>query len=100
MHRLNRVHGAHIHAIDGEIGHLDDVIVDDRTLAIRYLVIDTSNFVGGAWVAIAPSAIRAIDWAAGRIDVDLTREAIKNGPRLESLDVPHAEAMPNYGFIF
>ena len=100
MHRLNRAHGAHIYATDGEIGHLDDVLVDERTFAVRYLVVDTSNWIGGKWVGIAPTAVRSVDWASGRIEVALTREQIKSGPPLESLDVPHAEAMPNYGFIF
>jgi hypothetical protein len=41
-----------------------------------------------------------VDWGKLRIDVDLTREQIKGGPTLDSLDVPPAEAWPNYAFIF
>jgi sporulation protein YlmC with PRC-barrel domain len=100
LHRLSRLRGCHIHAVDGVIGHVDDVLVDERTLAVQYLVVDTSNWIGGKWVAIAPSTLRAIDWGKQRIDVDLTREQIKSGPTLDSLDVPPAEAWPNYAFIF
>ena len=100
LHRLSRLTGCHIHAIDGEIGHVDDVLVDERTFALQYLVVDTSNWIGGKWVAIAPGAVRAVDWANLRIDLDLTRDQIKNGPTLESLDIPAAEARPNYAFIF
>ena len=100
LHRLSRLRGCHIHALDGQIGHLDDVLVDEHTFAIQYLVVDTSNWIGGKWVAIAPSALKRVDWAQLRTDVDLTREQIRKGPRLESVDVPPAEAWPNYAFIF
>jgi hypothetical protein len=100
LHRLSRLRGCHIHAIDGEIGHVDDVLVDEKTMAVQYVIADTSNWIGGSWVAISPSALRSVDWGKQRIDVDLTRDQIKNGPRLHSLDVPPAEAWPNYAFIF
>ena len=38
------VTGYHIEATDGEIGHVEDFLVDDETWAIRYLVVDTSNW--------------------------------------------------------
>src|SRR4051812_34268101 len=100
LHRLSRIKGFHIHAIDGEIGHVDDVLVDERTWRLQYLVVDTSNFIGGKWVAIAPAALTTVDWAKGRVDVALTRDEIKRAPQLESLDVPPSEAWPNYAYIF
>ena len=100
LHRLSRLRGCHIHAVDGEIGHVDDVLVDERTFAVQYLVVDTSNWIGGKWVAISPATVRAVDWGKLRIDLDLTRDAIKNGPTLETLDLPSAEAKPNHAFIF
>jgi len=41
------VSGHHIQAADGEIGHVEDFIIDDKTWAIRYLVIDTQNWCRG-----------------------------------------------------
>lgn len=100
LHRLSRLRGCHIHAVDGEIGHVDDVFVDETTFAVQYLVVDTSNWIGGKWVAISPNAVKTVDWGKQRIHVDLTRDQIKRGPTLDSLDVPPAEAWPNYAFIF
>ena len=37
--------GYDIQASDGEIGHVEDFIIDDETWAIRYLVIDTQNWL-------------------------------------------------------
>ena len=100
LHRLSRLRGCHIYAVDGEIGHVDDVLVDERTFAVQYLVVDTSNWIGGKWVAIAPGAVKTVDWGKLRIVVDLSRDQIRSGPTLDSLDVPPAEAWPNYAFIF
>ena len=36
-----------IQVIDGEIGHVEDFIVDDETWAIRYLVVATRDYAVG-----------------------------------------------------
>ncbi len=36
-----------IQATDGEIGHVDDFIVDDDAWTIRYMVIDTGDWLPG-----------------------------------------------------
>ena len=38
------VSGYNIKASDGEVGHVDDFVIDDENWAIRYLVIDTRNW--------------------------------------------------------
>jgi sporulation protein YlmC with PRC-barrel domain len=100
LHRLSKVKGLHIHATDGELGHIDDFVIDTTTWTIQYLVVDTSNFIGGKWVVLAPSIITAIDWSKLRVNVSLTREQIRNGSTLENLDVPPAEKWPTHAFIF
>jgi hypothetical protein len=100
LHRLSKVRGFHIHATDGLIGHVDDFVVDEATWAVQYLVVDTSNFIGGKWVVVSPSMIQQVHWGKLRVDVALTRDQIKNGPTLENLDVPPSEKWPNYAFIF
>lgn len=68
--------GHHIHASDGEIGRVEDVIIDDWTWAIRYLVADTQNWWPGAMVMIAPAYIERVRWDERTITVSLTRAAI------------------------
>ncbi len=72
------VTGYHIQASDGEIGHVSGFLVDDQTWAIRYLVIDTSNWWVGHKVLIAPPWIQGVHWSDETVAVDLTREAIKS----------------------
>jgi sporulation protein YlmC with PRC-barrel domain len=88
--------GFHIQATDGEIGHVDDFLIDENNWGIRYLVVDTSNWIGGKWVAISPSVLCDIDWVNGKVEVGITRDAVKNSPRLDSLPVPSAETMPPF----
>ena len=96
VRRTDQIIGLHLHATDGEIGHVDDLLIDEDTWRIRYLVVDTSNWIGGKWVAIVPSVLRSIDWAAGTLEVAITRDAVKNSPSMDSLAVPSAETMPPF----
>ena len=56
------VTGHHIEATDGEIGHVEDFLLDDETWAIRYIVVDTSNWWLGHKVLVAPRWIRSVSW--------------------------------------
>ncbi len=79
----NAVTGYHIHATDGDIGHVSGFLVDDETWAIRYLVIDTSNWWLGHKVLIAPSWIKGVQWEDETVTVDLSRESIKSAPHYD-----------------
>lgn len=70
----------HVHARDGDIGHVDGLLVDEQTWAIRYLVVNTSNWWLGHQVLVAPQWIRAVSWLEAAVSVDMTREAIRHAP--------------------
>lgn len=74
------VAGYHIVAIDGEIGHVHGLLVDERTWAIRYLVVNTSNWWVGHKVLISPQWIAGVSWSDATVTVDLTREAVRDAP--------------------
>jgi len=69
-----------IQATDGEIGHVEDFIIDDRTWAIRYLVIDTRNWLPGKKVLVSPKWIERVSWNESKVFVNLQRDAIKKSP--------------------
>jgi hypothetical protein len=94
FHRTVKVRGFHLHAVDGPIGHVDDLLFDERDWTIRYLVIDTSNWVGGKFVLVSTTVVTAVDSVEQRIDVSLTRDQVKAGPSMEAADVPLAETLP------
>ncbi|KQW36533.1 PRC-barrel domain-containing protein [Rhizobacter sp. Root404] len=74
------VTGYHIKAQDGEIGHVQGFIVDEADWAIRYLVIDTSNWWAGHQVLVAPGWIQEVSWAENTVSVNMTRAAIESAP--------------------
>ena len=80
LRSAREVRGYHIQGSDASIGHLHDFIVDDETWAIRYLVIDTSNWWIGKKVLIAPHWVTHVRWVESKVHVDLSREVIKNSP--------------------
>jgi hypothetical protein len=74
------VSGHHVEAVDGEIGHVDDFIIDDETWAIRYLIVDTKDWLPGKKVLISTKWIERVSWSEKQVVVDLTREAIRQAP--------------------
>jgi hypothetical protein len=74
------VSGHHIQAADGEMGHVEDFIIDDETWAIRYLIIDTRNWWPGKQVLVSPQWIERVSWSESKVFVNLSCEAIKQSP--------------------
>ena len=74
------VTGYHVGAVDGEIGHVDSFLMDDRAWAIRYLELATRNWWPGQKVLVSPDWVEQVSWADSKIYVPLSREAIKNAP--------------------
>lgn len=75
--------GYHIHALDGNIGHVEDFVLEGKSWVIRYLVIDTRNWLPGRSVLIAPQWIEKISWSDAKVWIDLLREQIKDSPRYD-----------------
>jgi sporulation protein YlmC with PRC-barrel domain len=74
------VSGRHIQATDGEIGHVEDFIIDDETWAIRYLIVDTKNWWPGKKVLVSPQWIERVSWSESKVFVNLSCETIKQSP--------------------
>jgi hypothetical protein len=96
VHRLNLIQGFHVHATDGDIGHVDDFLLEESSWQIRYLVVDTSNWLGGKWVAVSPSSVTRIDWSNREVFVSLTRAQIRDSPTMEEAQVPSYELVPRF----
>jgi hypothetical protein len=84
LRSANAVMHYHIRASDGDIGHVQGMLLDEDTWAIRYLIVDTSNWWLGHTVLIAPQWIQGVSWSERRVSIHLTREAIKSSPRYDS----------------
>jgi hypothetical protein len=80
LRSTGNVSGHHIQALDGELGHVLDFIIDDETWAIRYLVVDTHNWWPGKKVLVSPQWIERVSWGERKVFINLSRDAIKRSP--------------------
>ncbi len=85
LHSINDITGYRVHAKDGEIGHVDDFIADRGTWAIRYIAINTRNWLPGRKVLIASQWIDTLSWEDQKATIPfLSREQIKDSPPYDS----------------
>jgi hypothetical protein len=80
LRSLTNLRNFRIHAFDGEIGVVQDVLFDDSGWVVRYLVIDTSLWLPDRKVLISPRSVGRAAWAARQLRVLLTRDQIRDAP--------------------
>jgi PRC-barrel domain len=83
---ITAVSRSHVHAVDGEIGHVETLLIDDSDWTIRYITVHTANWLPGEKVLISPRSVQLLDLEHGHIHVDVTREKVKDSPRYEPTD--------------
>jgi hypothetical protein len=84
LRSIAAVTGYHIHAVDGEIGHVQDLFIEDADWSIHYLVVDTKNWWPGKRVLIAPGSAKTIDWTHKLVNLNVDRQTIKDSPAYDS----------------
>lgn len=84
--------GYHIQAADDKIGHVEDFLLEDDSWTIRYMVVDTRNWLPGRKVLVTPAWIEAVDWSERKVHVDLTKDQIKESPEYD----PSSPVMREY----
>jgi len=77
------VMGYYIHATDGDLGHVEDFLIEDATWAIRYIIVDTRNWLPGRKVLISPDWITHVSWEDSKVSVDLSRRHIEDAPEFD-----------------
>jgi hypothetical protein len=91
LHSANEVIGYYIEAADGDIGHVEEFIVDDENWAIRYMAVDTRNWWPGKKVLVAPQWIERASWQDSRVYVNLARNDIQEAPAYDLSEPPSRE---------
>lgn len=81
-----------VQAVDQTIGEVDDLIFDDESWVIRYLIVDTQSWwPGGRKVLVGLPWVDSIDWARQQIHVTLTREQVKCSPVYQDVASIHRD---------
>lgn len=72
-------------ALDGEIGEVEDFVLETDDWSIRYLGMNTRHFLPGKQVLISTLWLGPINWSLRKVNINLTREQIKNSPDYEKV---------------
>jgi hypothetical protein len=99
LRNVKKLLGSHIQAIDGKFGKVDDLLFDDMSWTIRYLVADTGRWLPGRKVLLSPLSLGKLDWDEHIFRVELTKKQIEDSPPIEK-DEPvsrrHEERLSAY----
>jgi PRC-barrel domain len=85
LHGVTAFKGYAVHAADGDIGHVENLLADDSNWAIRYLVIETRNWWPGKIVQLSPYAVKDIDWFGEHVNMTVTRDQVRSAPAWDPL---------------
>jgi hypothetical protein len=94
--------GYRIHALDGDIGHVENFMFDNDDWSLHYFIVDTSNWWFGKRVLIATQAIKGVEWSDRRVRVDVLREQVRTSPTWDPLvafhELERAHLHKHYGW--
>jgi uncharacterized protein YrrD len=83
LRSTEKVTGYKINADYGDIGKVEDFIIDDATWKIEFIVVDTGNLLPGKKVLISPNWIKNIVWENSEVTVNATIASVKNSPEYD-----------------
>ena len=93
LHETSYMRGFHILASDGEVGHVDDFLVDE-SWTIQHLIVDTSNGPGGKSVLIPASKVDKVGSPDKQIRVQMSRSEIQHSPSVDTANIELIETQP------
>lgn len=82
LHSSAEVIGCGIEAIDGVVGAVADLVVDDDTWEITDVLVDSRAWLPGKLLLVSPRAIERIDWRRKTVHLRLAREDILRAPEV------------------
>ncbi len=83
LRSLRELAGYRIEALDGDIGHIGDLVIDDQRWAIPFVVIDTRNWWPGTHVMVPSGEILGMSRADRIVFVSLSRQVIQGSPEFD-----------------
>lgn len=80
LRSTHEVMGYGISATDGHIGHVADLIVETDVWALRYLVVDTRDWLPGKNVLLPPEWSRSFSWQDRSVLLNVSKAEVENAP--------------------
>jgi len=89
LHSFKVVNGYSVEASDGAMGDVDDMLMDDESWAIRFIVVDTGKLLSSKDVLVSPRAVHDINFRESTMTLELTKDELKDLHPYESIkDAP------------
>lgn len=77
------VTGYNVRALQGKVGHVANILLDDETWVLRYLVIDTHDWLPSKHVLVSTAWVDVVDWTHATVDLDVTKEMVEASPEYD-----------------
>lgn len=99
LRSFKEVKGYGLRATDGDIGELDDILIDASSWRITHLVADSRTWWPGGQVLVDRGMVEDISWSEHKILVGMTQDEIKQAPAYDShmtMDDAFLSKLSNY----
>lgn len=99
LRSTEKVTGYKINADYGEIGNVEDFLIEDSSWKIDFIVVNTGALLSGKKVLISPNWIKDINWDSSEVTVNATVDSIKNSPQYDPsqpVTDEYAESLQKY----
>jgi uncharacterized protein YrrD len=85
LHSFKSIDGLGVDASDGGLGDIEDMIIDDESWQVRYVVVDTAKLLFGKDVLVPPDKVGGIIYNEAAVQIDMTRDQLKGQPEFTSI---------------
>lgn len=83
LRSLKDLEGYTVSATDGDIGTVENFLLEDKTWTVRYLIAETGTFFEGRRVLVSPISFLETDSSKRHLYVSLTMAKVKGSPGLD-----------------
>jgi hypothetical protein len=73
LHVISTLIGFTVEAVDGTVGRAADFLVDSEGLVLRYMVVDTRDWLPGSDKLVPVEWLESMDWGRGRLYLKITQ---------------------------
>ncbi len=83
LRSFNEILGYAVACRDGDVGEVDDFILDDDSWSLRYFVIDAGGWLSDRKLVLALPWVKGVDWETRGVQVDVTKQELKQSPQFD-----------------
>lgn len=84
LRSVKEVVGYAVEVTDGPCGHVDDLLIDDATWQVEFLLVNPRNFLPGTPRAVPAPWVEACDWLSRSMRMNLDKDRIRECPTYET----------------